>query len=209
MRLSFVKHENRESLPLLRTNVSSSFPTGKASPTLDPINYWRNRRLTHCACIAIHAFNASSAPTNSNVVANKQSCNTNNSNNPRGMSHLEHVSLGPRRMDHSHFAITWRPSIRHMGLPQPLPLTTSALPRPLGLVFARLATTCDCHERTFHCVGISSAGPWHHGGGACQHKKSQLSILGRCAPCTSIPSKGSSHVSDLWRHETQTCEHQT
>ena len=33
------------------------------------------------------------------------------------------------------------------------------------------ATTCDCHERTFHCVGISSAGPWHHGGGVCQHKR--------------------------------------
>ena len=30
-------------------------------------------------------------------------------------------------------------------------------------------------------------------------KKSELSILGRCAPCMSILSKGSSHVSD--RHE--------
>ena len=39
--------------------------------------------------------------------------------------------------------------------------------------------------------------------------KSELSVLGRCAPCTSILSKGSSNVSDLWRHETQTCEHQT
>ena len=47
------------------------------------------------------------------------------------------------------------------------------------------ATTCDCHERTFCYVGISSTGPWHHGWGACQHKKSELSILGRCAPCTS------------------------
>ena len=39
--------------------------------------------------------------------------------------------------------------------------------------------------------------------------KSELSVLGRCAPCTSILSKGSSHVSDSWRHERQTCRHQT
>ena len=35
-------------------------------------------------------------------------------------------------------AIIWRPSTRYTGLPQPLPLSTSTLPRPLGLVFVRL-----------------------------------------------------------------------
>ena len=32
-------------------------------------------------------------------------------------------------------------------------------------------------------------------------KESELSILGRCALCTSIPSEGSSHVSDSGCHE--------
>ena len=36
---------------------------------------------------------------------------------------------------------------------------------------SRTATTCDCHERTFCYVGISSTGPWHHGGGVHQHKR--------------------------------------
>ena len=43
----------------------------------------------------------------------------------------------------------------------------------------------------------------------CQHKKSELSISGRWAPCTSILSGGSSHVSYSWRHERQTGNHQT
>ena len=33
------------------------------------------------------------------------------------------------------------------------------------------ATTCDCHERMFCCVGISSTGPWHHGEVGYQHKR--------------------------------------
>ena len=73
----------------------------------------------------------------------------------------------------------------------------------------RHATTCDCQQRTFCYLGISGAGPWHHGAGWTSTQKSELSVLGRCAPCTSILSKGSSHVSDLWRHERWTHEHQT
>ena len=40
-------------------------------------------------------------------------------------------------------------------------------------------------------------------------QKSELSVSGRCAPCMSILSEGSSHVSDSWRHERWTCECQT
>ena len=61
-----------------------------------------------------------------------------------------------------------------------------------------VATICDCQERTFCYVGISGAGPWHHGEGWTSTQKSALSVLGCCAPCTSILSKGSWHVSDLW-----------
>ena len=46
-------------------------------------------------------------------------------------------------------------------------------------------------------------------GASTSTQKSELSILGCCALCTSILSKGSLHVSDLWRHERWTHEHQT
>ena len=39
-------------------------------------------------------------------------------------------------------------------------------------------------------------------------QKSELSVLGRCAPHTSVPSKGSSHVSDLGCHEKWMCTSQ-